>query len=303
MGYNFCWSAMLRISVIIIAVNRRKYLLQAIKSAVNQTLDRSHYEIIVAKNFNDEEIDDFIEKNNVKSIFYDRVNPKSGYIDQGAFYSLAIEQASGDVLCFLDDDDYFVQEKLEKVYRVFDRNEKVVYYHNRQIFIDDSGNRIKKRRKGPDYNSSSISVRKEIIDPAKLIKVEFSADTFLYLSALEYGGKILLGKDLLTVVRVHSSQSNPDSEMKFYQWYMLLYQQYEGYMQMFHSREAVSHTKCLIFVWSVTLFSINKKIKPKYFWTFLWHHSSGRAIPIFEYIVTLVLGDYARKMIHKHRFS
>jgi len=286
-----------RISVIIIAFNRRKYLLQAIKSAVNQTLDRSHYEIIVAKNFNDEEIDDFIEKNNVKSIFYDRVNPKSGYIDQGAFYSLAIEQASGDVLCFLDDDDYFVQEKLEKVYRVFDRNEKVVYYHNRQIFIDDNGNRIKKRRKGPDYNSSSISVRKEIIDPAKLIKVEFSADTFLYLSALEYGGKILLGKDLLTVVRIHLSRSNPKSQESFLSWVYMIREQYYRFLEMFDSEEAKRHVKSLIFTFSIILFPENTNQKPKYYWEFLLSKKSDKIGLTLKFILVYLFGKRAKNIV------
>jgi len=39
------------ITVIITAYNRRKFLESAIKSAINQTLPRKYYEIIVVKNF------------------------------------------------------------------------------------------------------------------------------------------------------------------------------------------------------------------------------------------------------------
>ena len=36
------------------------FSIKAIKSAVNQTLDKEYYEIIVVKNFNDDLVDDFI---------------------------------------------------------------------------------------------------------------------------------------------------------------------------------------------------------------------------------------------------
>ena len=41
------------ISVIITAYNRKDFLFNAIKSVVNQTLDKKYYEIIVIKNFED----------------------------------------------------------------------------------------------------------------------------------------------------------------------------------------------------------------------------------------------------------
>jgi len=56
------------ISVIITAYNRKEYLLNAIKSVINQTLDKKYYEIIVIKNFNDKNIDDFINENKIISI-------------------------------------------------------------------------------------------------------------------------------------------------------------------------------------------------------------------------------------------
>ena len=48
----------INISVIIVAYNRKMYVKQAVESALNQTYDKNKYEIIVVKNFNDEDIDD-----------------------------------------------------------------------------------------------------------------------------------------------------------------------------------------------------------------------------------------------------
>ncbi|MEM3811936.1 MAG: glycosyltransferase [Thermoplasmata archaeon] len=56
------------ISVIITAYNRKEYLLDAIKSVINQTLNRGFYEIIVVKNFHDKDIDNYITENKVKEI-------------------------------------------------------------------------------------------------------------------------------------------------------------------------------------------------------------------------------------------
>jgi len=56
------------ISVIITAHNRREFLLEAVNSALNQTLPKDEYEIIVVKNFENKRIDKFLEEHNVKNI-------------------------------------------------------------------------------------------------------------------------------------------------------------------------------------------------------------------------------------------
>jgi len=48
------------ISVVVVAYNRRGFLLSALRSIVNQSF--KDYEVIVAKNFHDLDIDDFIKK-------------------------------------------------------------------------------------------------------------------------------------------------------------------------------------------------------------------------------------------------
>ena len=56
------------ISVIITAYNRKEFLLNAIKSAVNQTLDKKYYEIIAIKNYKDDTIGNYIQDNKIISI-------------------------------------------------------------------------------------------------------------------------------------------------------------------------------------------------------------------------------------------
>jgi len=110
---------MVRISVIITAYNRKIFLLDAIRSVLNQTLDRSEYEIIVTKNFVDRDIDNFIYKNDIKNVTI--LNPiNNNYIGE------AIKACNGDVISFLDDDDLFLQNKLETIKEIFNKYDKSV---------------------------------------------------------------------------------------------------------------------------------------------------------------------------------
>ena len=111
------------ISVIITAYNRKTYLLDAINSVINQTLDKKYYEIIVIKNYNDSKIDEFINKNNIINIF-SRDNSLSGKIYE------AIKIANGDIISFLEDDDLFLPTKLKEIYDNFIDTPNLVYYHN-----------------------------------------------------------------------------------------------------------------------------------------------------------------------------
>jgi len=61
------------ISVIITAYNRKKYLLGAVRSALDQTLPKDLYEVIVVKNFRDETIDRQLEKWGVVDLYSDDV--------------------------------------------------------------------------------------------------------------------------------------------------------------------------------------------------------------------------------------
>jgi glycosyltransferase involved in cell wall biosynthesis len=56
------------ISVIISAYNRKEFLKNAIRSVYNQLLDKGLYEVVVVKNFEDKDIDDYIAKLGYKNI-------------------------------------------------------------------------------------------------------------------------------------------------------------------------------------------------------------------------------------------
>ncbi|MEM3828697.1 MAG: glycosyltransferase family 2 protein [Conexivisphaerales archaeon] len=189
------------ISVIIVSHIKSKYLIEAIKSTLNQTLNRDLYEIIVVKNYKDEEIDNFMKDNNIINIYTD-------IVEQGGKIVLGIENSSGEIISFLDYDDLFYPNKLEYVYNLFNKYKKLGYYKNNYFPINERGDPTKFINKSKDFNLSSISIRKNIININYLRKVKGTLiDSFVYCSALESNYKILANRLVFTKYRVHNSST------------------------------------------------------------------------------------------------
>ena len=89
---------------------------------MNQDISRDVYEVIVVKNFEDQELDEFIDSNGFRRIL-------AGNDPVGIFLSIGVEEAKGEIVSFLEDDDIFTHDKISWIVRVFE-NQKVVYYHN-----------------------------------------------------------------------------------------------------------------------------------------------------------------------------
>lgn len=218
------------ISVIIIAHDRKEYIAEAIKSVLHQTLDKNLYEILVIKNFYDEEIDSFIKNNGIVNIFTDE-------IELGKNIKTAIKKAKGEVIAFLDDDDLFYPEKLKIVYDKFKNNPNLCYYHHGRSTIDENSNLISKNFNfiynllnydfAIEYNKknksiincyifpilygnlSATCIRKEItLKNIELIeRIIKASDLGIFTTALISDCSLLYDPVLLSYFRVHESTS------------------------------------------------------------------------------------------------
>jgi len=133
------------ISVIITAHTRKEFLLQAVSSALRQTLPREFYEVIVVKNFEDDGIDGELKRMGV-------TNLHSTNIGFGAKVSEALEVARGDIISPLEDDDMFSVRKLEAVKSVFERKD-VIFHRNRRVFVNGMGKLIGEERPQPAFEA------------------------------------------------------------------------------------------------------------------------------------------------------
>lgn len=215
------------VTVIITAHSRREFLKGAVESVLKQTLDRNAYEIIVIKNFVDHDLDLFLDQSGVRVLDCN--------VRLGMALSLGIQLARGEVVSFLDDDDYFLPEKLSLVRAAFTENPRLGYFHNSfavirgssisvpQITTHKSGSKLLTfdpillpdppqllRAPSLGFNLSSVSIRREWVKALlpKLEEIEAAPDGFFILSALGLGIPAVIHPQVLTLYRFHASTSH-----------------------------------------------------------------------------------------------
>jgi hypothetical protein len=156
----------------------------------------------------------------------------SGQVGQGRQLYDALLVAEGEVIALLDDDDLFLENKLEYMLNNFNSNEQLIYVHNQylnlkgtklidktiykdikyNVLIHDSNVRTLKKyyRFGIYSNSSSICFRKNFILKYSqiLVKTEFRIDFLILFLALIEEGDLLFTNKKLTIYRVHDSDSH-----------------------------------------------------------------------------------------------
>ena len=220
---NQIYSTSPLISVIIIAYMRKKFLRRAIESVLKQRVDGYSIEILVVKNFEDSDIDSFILENGVIGI-------SSKYVELGEKLSEGIEMSRGDIISFLEDDDYFLPGKLKKVADTFLSDAEIVYLHNSALEVIEDGDLtgriimsvnneltfegdmsfsqlMELLKKGAHGNNSCISIKRElasILSP-RLARLNVTSDGFILLSALELKKKLKFSVETLTACTVHES--------------------------------------------------------------------------------------------------
>ncbi|ADL19090.1 Glycosyl transferase [Acidilobus saccharovorans 345-15] len=216
------------ISVIVTAHNRKQYLPYALRSLEAQTLPRDRFEVIVVKNFDDKESDEIILRNGWKNIITDVV-PLGGKI------AIGLEEARGDVVTFLEDDDMYFPERLSVVYKAFADLPGLIYLHNGQEVIDEGGSSLGPLQglshdvviplpptevacyaalvnPGGFHNNSSIAARRHVLEGGPLRYVRSSPDLAALASALRRGrGLLLLMGRPLTYWRVHTGATTSHS--------------------------------------------------------------------------------------------
>jgi len=127
------------ISVIVGAYNREKYLLDAVRSLIAQTLPRDRFEVVVIKNFRSAEVDRELERVGATVLF-------DGEPRIGRWLRHAVKASRGPILTFCDDDDEFEPDRLEKLLEVFRSRPDLGYYRNRVRVIDREGRPIPEAR-------------------------------------------------------------------------------------------------------------------------------------------------------------
>jgi glycosyltransferase involved in cell wall biosynthesis len=123
------------IAVIIGAYRREPYLLSAVRSVLAQSVGPDRFEIVVTKNFHHAEIDGFLAGHGIPNLFDD--DPRIG-----TWLLRAVAATKAPLLAFLDDDDEFEPDRLERVLGIFAAHPDLAFYRNRVSVIDGNGARV-----------------------------------------------------------------------------------------------------------------------------------------------------------------
>ena len=133
----------MNISVVIPSYNRKEFLKRSIDSAINQT--KKPFEIIVVDDGSTDGTETMIKSD------YDFVK----FIKQknkgvSAARNIGIEVSIGEWICFLDSDDEWKKDKLEKQINVMKSNPGYKFFHSNEIWIKN-GLRINQKKKHKKY--------------------------------------------------------------------------------------------------------------------------------------------------------
>ncbi|MEA3329938.1 MAG: glycosyltransferase family 2 protein [Nanoarchaeota archaeon] len=132
---------MVKISVIIPVYNEEKYLEVAVKSVLNQT--DQDFEIVI---INDASTDKtkLIAEELVKKDSRIRLINHSVNKFRAAALNTGIKNSKGKYICFLDGDDLYIKDKLEKQSNFLDNNLDIDMIYSDFIIFDEKTERINK---------------------------------------------------------------------------------------------------------------------------------------------------------------
>ena len=160
----------MNISVVIPSYNRKEFLKRSIDSAINQT--KKPFEIIVVDDGSTDGTETMIKSD------YDFVK----FIKQknkgvSAARNIGIKVSIGEWICFLDSDDEWKKDKLEKQINAMKSNPGYKFFHSNEIWIKN-GIRINQKKKHKKYGGdifdkcldmcrispSSVMINKTVFD-------------------------------------------------------------------------------------------------------------------------------------------
>ena len=216
-------------SIVIFDFSRPDFIRRAVCFLLKE-ISGTDSEIILIKSYKDPDIEKFLEDNSVKYTTLMEQNRQSDYI------KTACEVASGEIMIFMDDDDTFYSGKIKYVSDLFRENKNLGYYHNNFDTIDELENitairnyktpefeslYIDSNRKSeffknsknirlmlrirPDFNSSSIVIRKSLLSAShKNYGFNVRPDSFIFTLALMSTMDLMLDNKVLTHYRIYS---------------------------------------------------------------------------------------------------
>jgi glycosyltransferase involved in cell wall biosynthesis len=211
----------MKASIVIANYNNSNFIEECINSLKSQTY--KDIEIIFFDDNSKDNSINVIEKFSNIKILQNKTQTKYGSLNQINAFKKSIEISTGDIIFFLDSDDYFKKDKIEKIINFFlDNNEKKIVFDFPTILKQNKKINIQKKNNffntywGYIHPTSCISIRKEFINELfeNIVNEKFT-DIWLDLRVLlfsKYINKYNVIEENLTFYRQH--EGNVSSKFK-----------------------------------------------------------------------------------------
>jgi len=159
----------MKASIVIANYNNSNFIEECINSLNSQTYKNIEI-IFFDDNSNDNSIEIITKFTHVKTI-QNKTQTKYASINQMNAFKKSVELSTGDIIFFLDSDDYFKKDKVEKIINFFLENkEKKIVFDFPIILKENEKINIRKNKNffntywGYIHPTSCISIRKEFIN-------------------------------------------------------------------------------------------------------------------------------------------
>jgi len=159
----------MKASVVVVNYNNAEFIQDCINSLNSQTYN--NIEVIFFDDNSKDNSIEIIEKFKNVKVIKNKTQTNFGSLNQMNAFKKAVELSTGDIIFFLDSDDYFQKNKIEKVVSSFlkDNNKMIIYdfpviLKNETKIIQKKYNNFFRTYWGYIHPTSCISVRKKIIN-------------------------------------------------------------------------------------------------------------------------------------------
>ena len=199
---------MKKVSIIIPMYNSAKHIEKCINSVINQTY--TNIEIIVVDDNSSDNSAGIIESKYDNRIKIIKLNNNVG---AASARNIGIDASTGDLICFLDSDDYWVLDKLEKQVNFIEKNNYVFIYSDYAYLKNEKVNHIahvpksityKKALKNTTIFTSTVMFNMEYLSKADIHmpNVKKGQDTATWWQVLKKGYTAYAINEVLAYYRV-----------------------------------------------------------------------------------------------------
>lgn len=220
------------VSIIMPSYNTGKFIKKTINSVIAQTY--SNWELIIVDDCSTDNTDEIVKSINDNRIIYLKNETNSG---AAISRNKALKEAKGRWIAFLDSDDLWKKDKLEKQINFMKKNNYYFSYTN-YIEIDENGNPNGKRITGPKKITKTgmfnycwpgcltVMYDVEKIGLIQIEDIKKNNDYAMWLKACTKADCYLLDEELAMYRKRNGSISN-HSYMSLIKWHYKLYREAE----------------------------------------------------------------------------